>query len=526
MDGRDSSLPTTDAHELNHALRNGRMQKTLQQEFPFYSLIANTGASTKKQKCTQTTRGPAQALEMLMHSPHPPPPQAVALHPSLDAVGQGGSRRGGVHVGHGCGARSAGVAGQRTRGLREEASRCGRAHRQGRADGILLQAAPHEDPQDQRHGDHQQGQQGKQRGVAARHGADGGGAAVALAVVVAVGQRIVRCGHRAKPNVGDTSEQDEQGTTRLGGCDDRLQRGGNQGGVASQHGEGHRDGTAGPGNDADGIGGDPSGLVDCRLEHGRGVGGAVLVKLNGCLLAALGQGADDGKEQVAIRGAVDGDASGAHRADVVAHNGSVRIGGAVGRREDVDPGERGARPHGQHQGIDHGGCGDRHERAGEDGLEGGARVHDQGPSGGPGVAAVGGLDVLEGQPAPGVNGDAVGGGDIGGGVEVGDGGVGEAPAAQLDDQGLVGGGVADHPGVGHGYCVAAHREGVDRGNARHRGVEPGGDGRGRAGGPLGLEGEHHVAGCLRLGGVPTEVVHHKRNHCRRQQNLGRGPPGA
>lgn len=102
------------------------------------------------------------------------------------------------------------------------------------------------------------------------------------------------------------------------------------------------------------VGGDPGCLVDCCLEHSHRVGGAVLqnsktainmkgsgscsflvtsgvhmlhylVKLDGNRRAAQRQGANDGEKQVAVRGAVDGDAAGAHRADVVTHNRSVRI---------------------------------------------------------------------------------------------------------------------------------------------------------------------------------------------------------
>ena len=73
----------------------------------------------------------------------------------------------GVHLGHRRGTHGAVVAGHGAGGLMEVSRRRGRADGHRGAHGLLLQAAPHEEAQEQRHGDHQQGQQGKQRGVAA-----------------------------------------------------------------------------------------------------------------------------------------------------------------------------------------------------------------------------------------------------------------------------------------------------------------------------------------------------------------------
>ena len=94
---------------------------------------------------------------------------ALSSQPCL-LVGRGGHHghgaSGGVHVGHGL-APGAGVAGHGAGGLVEVAGRRGRADGHGAAHGPLLQAAPHEEAQDQGHGDHQQRQQREQRGVAA-----------------------------------------------------------------------------------------------------------------------------------------------------------------------------------------------------------------------------------------------------------------------------------------------------------------------------------------------------------------------
>ena len=85
--------------------------------------------------------------------------------------------------------------------------------------------------------------------------ADGGCAAVALAVVVAVGQRVVRRGQRPNAGVGDPTQQHVQGTSGGGGGQDGLHRSGNESGVAAQDSEGYRNGAAGPGDDVDGLNG-------------------------------------------------------------------------------------------------------------------------------------------------------------------------------------------------------------------------------------------------------------------------------
>ena len=77
---------------------------------------------------------------------------------------------------------------------------------------------------------------------------DGGGPAVALAVVEAVRQGVVGRGDRAQAGKGD-AQQDVQGTPVGSRGKDGLHRGGNQSGVAAQHNEDDCDGAAGPGQD-------------------------------------------------------------------------------------------------------------------------------------------------------------------------------------------------------------------------------------------------------------------------------------
>ena len=84
-----------------------------------------------------------------------------------------------------------------------------------------------------------------------RDGVDGGGAAVALAVVEAVGQRVVVRGETAA-SIGDP-EQGVQGTTGGGRGQDGLHSLVYQHGVAAQHREGDRQRAARPRLNVDGL---------------------------------------------------------------------------------------------------------------------------------------------------------------------------------------------------------------------------------------------------------------------------------
>jgi len=145
-------------------LSNEKMQVTVQSESPFYPIVANTKKCKRKTHCTHTHRKTHKDHKEYHAFPRSHP----SLNPacSLDVVGQGCSGLGGVHVVHGYHSRGAGIAGQRAGGLREEARWSGSAHGQGRAHRLLLQAAPHEDAQDQCHRDDKQGQQGEKGWVA------------------------------------------------------------------------------------------------------------------------------------------------------------------------------------------------------------------------------------------------------------------------------------------------------------------------------------------------------------------------